>query len=81
MLKDFISVVNLQPLEDTNSTFCGLIVKPQTTESSCIITLSSTEEGDYYLGYVKNPDISESIIEVVPEKTTLDKISQFLYER
>lgn len=81
VLKDFISVVNLQALEDTNSTFCGLIVQPQTTESSCIITLSSTEDGDYYLGYVKNPDISESIIAVVPEKTTLDKISQFLYER
>ncbi len=81
VFKEQVSVVNLQPLEDSNSTFCGLIAKPMTSEGWYFISLSTTENGDAYLGYLENPNLESNIFEVFPQKTSIDKISQFLYGR
>lgn len=81
VFKEYVSVVNLQPLEDSNGTFCGLIAKPNANNGSYIISVSSTENGDHYLGFIENPNLEENLFEVIPQKTSIEKISQFLNER
>lgn len=80
VFEDLISIVDLQTFKENGSIFCGHLTNTMDAKKNYIITLSNTESGDYYLGFFDDPSDTQTLT-IVPEKSTIEEISQFLYER
>ena len=81
VFEDLISIVNLQALNENNDGFCGQVNIPDQEGMYSIISISSTENEDYYLGILSNPNTLESSFEINPQKKTLKEITDFLYQK
>lgn len=81
VFEDLISIVNLQSLNETNGDFCGQINLPNEKGLFSIISISSTEIEEYYLGILSNPNTNESNFIIDPKKKTLQEITEFLYQK
>jgi hypothetical protein len=80
VFEDLISIVDLHTFRREENLFCGELSNTMDSNSNYIITLSNTEAGDYYLGYYNNPNSTSTLL-IEPVKSTIEEISQFLYER